>query len=144
MTKTLQAVALTIGLIATTATFAATTQNVTIQPSIDAALKARTATLQKAKMGAAGAVDASASNNGDTYIVVINYTDGNVNVAFPASRAQLTTKTAARYEKSNFSGTTYIELFNPNGTRFWSGNVGYHDLVSVYVSNNQYVVYDTQ
>ncbi len=143
MKKTLQAVALVIALFATNLTFAAAMQNVTIQPSIDDALKARTDVLKKAKQGAAS-LAANASTNNDTYIVVINYTNDNVNVSFPTQRVQLTTKTAARYEKNNYSGTTYIELSNPNGVVFWSGNVGYHDLVSVYVSNNQYVVYDTK
>lgn len=139
MIKTLKTVALVIGIFATTATFAASKESVTPLTSISDALQARTAAIQKPKVGSLAPAVSS-----DTYIVAINYTDDTIFVSFPSSREQLTTHTASRYERLNYNGTSYIEIANPNGVRVWSGYVGYHDLISVYVSNGKYVVYDTK
>lgn len=119
----------------TMSAFAANANGSVNVQSIQEALDARNANIQKPALRAAVGFD--------TYIVVINYSDETIYVTFPSQQIPLTRLTASRYQRSNYTGQTYIELSNANGAYFWSGNVDYQDLVSVYVSNGQYVVYDT-
>ena len=114
--------------------------------SISTALTARSSALQAqtSKLSAPkGAEIAEARASYDTYIVVINYSNYPIIAVFPSQGIVLNERTAARYERSNYMGSTYIELRNINNIPFWSGFVQYHDILSVYVSNGQYVVYDT-
>jgi hypothetical protein len=102
---------------------------------LDTALQVRASQLHKPRL--AGSVGV------DTYVMVINYTDTTIQADVPTGRITLTRRTAGRYQRSNYTGLSHIELFNENGMRFWSGDVGYQDLISVYLSNGKYVVYDT-
>lgn len=105
---------------------------VSIQP-IKEALEARTLALQPRA--------AAAGIGGNTYIVVVNYTQDTIGVAFPTGPINLTRTTSAKYQVPNFVGNSFIQIKGPYGT--WSDYVQYQDIVSVYVSNGKYVVYHT-
>jgi hypothetical protein len=137
MLKALKTLVLALGLISTTVLASPTTGNVTIQPSIQEALQARLQVIKKPKLAAASAIGY------DTYIIVINYTESPILVSFPTQQIQLTRLTAGRYQRENYIGPSYIELANANGVRFWSADVDYQNIVSVYISNGRYVVYNT-
>lgn len=129
--------ALTAGLILVSNVFAeAQTGGSTDLLPLESALQARAFQLQKpARTRSIGV---------DTYVMVINYTDTTIQAALPTGRITLTRRTAGRYQRSNYTGLSHIEIFNENGGFIWSGDVGYQDLISVYLSNGRYVVYDTK
>lgn len=103
---------------------------------LDTALQARASHLQ---------IPARTRSVGiDTYIMVINYTDTTIQAKLPDRTINLTRRTAGRYQRTNYTGTSYIEIDREDGGFIWAGNVDYQDLLSVYISNGKYVVYDTK
>lgn len=136
MLKALISLILALGLITTTVFTHATSGNVTIQPSIKEALQARLEVIKKPKLAAAAV-------GYDTYIIVVNYTDSTISASFPTQQIQLTRLTAGRYQRENYIGPSYIELSNASGVKFWSADVDYQNIISVYISNGRYVVYNT-
>jgi hypothetical protein len=132
--------------ILTTPVMAATIDQVVTTQSIAAALDARGAMLRAKTTTLPSSTKAEVAESlvsTDTYIVVINYTNDPIVAVFPARPVLITGRTAARYERYNYMGLSYIELQNINNVPFWSGYVQYHDIISVYISNGHYVVYDT-
>jgi sulfite reductase beta subunit-like hemoprotein len=128
----LKTIVATVGLFVCVNAFADSSASV---QSIPEGLQARAEMLQKPKIAAGIGVD--------TYIMVINYTNDTVFATFPTQKIQLTRQTSGRYQQSNYTGRSMVRLQNANGAEFWADQVGYQDILSIYVSNGKYVVYDT-
>ncbi len=132
----LKSIAAILGLTMAASCFAASAGGFTKQ-SIQEALQARNTAIHQSIANRAATVGT------DTYIVIINYTDDTIVANVPTAQIQLSRLTAGRYQQENYMGQTRIQLANANGAIFWDQYVDYQDLISVYVSNGQYVVYDT-
>jgi hypothetical protein len=125
--KCLSAVSL---IVATSSVFAAPTYNVSVVPT-DVAL--------------VNHVSAKKATNGvSSDIIVVNYSKSNIVLAYPGPAKMITERTSARIFSSDYSGYATVILQKADGSEFWRSNtVGPFDTISVYVSNDQYVVYDT-
>ncbi len=118
-------------LLSTTAVMAAPHYQVTVEPISDA-LSSHAALLSKKMAGIA--VD----------IIVVNYTNSSIIQAYPGVPRLLSERTSGRIQSAEFLPFTTVILQNAQGVEFWRSNtVGPFDTISVYLSNDRYVVYDT-
>jgi hypothetical protein len=117
--------------------------NITLD-SIEAGLQARNAALHPIGNALAAAAQGIGS---DTYIITINYSNTDIIVDYPTNSALVTQRTSARYERTNYTGYSHVDLYTSvNGHRgalIKSLDARFHDIISVYVSDGKYVVYDT-
>lgn len=88
------------------------------------------------------------ANGSDTVITTINFTDTTVIVHAPdkgiVKEYVLTRHTALRTENPGYIGKTYIDVQTENHQPIWSGFVGYKAMLGIHLSNDKYVVYDTE
>lgn len=132
----LKSIATLLGLTMAASSFAAPVQGFS-KLSIQEALQAHNAAIHQSVTARAATVGT------DTNIVIINFTDDTIIANVPTAQIQLTRLTAGRYQKENYTGQTRVQLTNANGAVFYDQFVDYQDLLSVYVSGDQYVVYNT-
>jgi hypothetical protein len=121
-----------LGLVLFTSTvFAAPTYQVSVEP-ISVALNSRTA------------LTALAANSVATDIIVVNYSNSSIILAYPGAPRLITERTSGRILSPDFGGYSTVVLQNSQGAEIWrSTTVGPFDTISVYLSNDKYVVYDT-
>lgn len=118
-------------LIATSSVFAAPSYQTSVVPT-SVALSSRTA------------LKATAGRSVSSDIIVINYTKSSIVLAYPGPSRLITERTSGRIFSPDYAGYTTVILQTPEGKEFWRSNtVGPFDTISVYLSNDQYVVYDT-
>jgi hypothetical protein len=118
--------------------------NITLD-SIEAGLQARNTALHP--VGNALAAAAASAIGSDTYIMVINYSNTDIVVDFPNRSALVTQRTSARYERTNYTGGSHVDIYTSvnghKGALIKGLFANFHDIISVYVSDGKYVVYDT-
>lgn len=120
--------------VATSAVFAEPTYQIS-NVSISDALNSRQALAQKTL-----AKNLSIA----TDIIVVNYSNSSIILAYPGTPRVITERTSARITSPDYSGLSTVILQNASGAEFWrSGSVYPFDTISVYISAGKYVVYDT-
>jgi hypothetical protein len=116
----------------TSSAFAAPNYQVSIEP-ISVALNSRTA-LSAPRI----------ANSVSTDIIVVNYSNSSIILAYPGAPRLITERTSGRILSSDFGGYSTVVLQNAQGAEIWRSNsVGPFDTISVYLSNDKYVIYDT-
>ena len=117
----------------TSAAFAESAYQVSLEPISDALGRhAAAATKNVKSLGLA------------TDIIVVNYSNSSIVLAYPGNPLLITERTSGRIQRFDYSGYSTVVLQNAQGVEFWRSNaVGPFDTISVYLSNDKYVVYDT-
>jgi hypothetical protein len=120
----------------TSSAFAAPSYQVTVEPISDALSSHAALAIKNVNAKTLGGIA--------TDIIVVNYSSSSIVLAYPGTPRLITERTSGRIQSPDYAGYATVVLQNSQGVEFWRSNaVGPFDTISVYLSNDKYVVYDT-